>query len=214
MPRLSSLVFVTLALASGASARVWHVNPDGTGDVTTIRAGVDTAAVGDTVLVACGRYLEHDIEMPSGVTLRSEHADPDCAVIDAGGRGRLFHCVDLDSTTVIEGFTLTGGLAKGEGASCHGGAMYCERSAHRVTRCAFVENRAACSGGGVYCRESSPVLEACTFRGNRDAHGTHGLHGDRSSSPRVRKCDFGEKSDTGSHDKHGRRSRKHHGGHH
>ena len=37
------------------------------------------------------------------------------ALIDAQGRGRCFHCEDLDSATLIEGFTLTGGLVDGRG---------------------------------------------------------------------------------------------------
>ena len=34
-----------------ASGRTWHIFNDGTGDAHTVQAGIDSAAVGDTVLV-------------------------------------------------------------------------------------------------------------------------------------------------------------------
>ena len=38
--------------ATFASARTWYILPDGTGDAPTIQAGIDSAAIADTVLVA------------------------------------------------------------------------------------------------------------------------------------------------------------------
>ena len=42
--------------ASEIKARTWYVKADRSGDVPTIQAGIDSAAVGDTVLVAPGTY--------------------------------------------------------------------------------------------------------------------------------------------------------------
>ena len=203
---------LVIGLSAGAVAgRTWQVSADGAGDAPTLQAAIDSAAAGDTVLVACGTYFEHDIEMRPGIALSSQTGLPGCAVIDAQGRGRCFHCVGLDSTASIEGFTLTGGLADEPGEGCNGGAMYCSRSSLHVSHCTFLDNRAACYGGGVFCHESSPVLEACAFHGNVDGHGSRGFHCDRKSSPRLDGCEFGEGTatpeekrcgDSGKHEKH------------
>lgn len=65
-----SLLAVVLIL-SGISApapgfaRTWHIKSDGTGDAPTIQAGVDSAAVTDTVSVAPGTY-SHSTEVLIG----------------------------------------------------------------------------------------------------------------------------------------------------
>lgn len=85
---LSCVLF--LALSPTAFAITWNVPTD----APTIQAGIDSASAGDTVLVACGTYYEHDIAMREGITLRSETGLPDCVVIDAlpqggGGSGAM-----------------------------------------------------------------------------------------------------------------------------
>jgi hypothetical protein len=45
------------------------------GDQPTIQAGLDAAVAGDTVLVGCGTYYEHDLTVMLGITLRSETGD-------------------------------------------------------------------------------------------------------------------------------------------
>jgi hypothetical protein len=121
MRRLSVAVilFFVLSPAMG-SARTWRIMPDSTGDAPTIQAGVDSASAGDTVLTAYGTY--HDcthtdpdgqlncVIMKSGVCLRSETGEPDGVTIDAEQRGRVIYCRSVDSSTRIEGVTVTGGL--------------------------------------------------------------------------------------------------------
>jgi hypothetical protein len=41
--------FSMLVGPSAASARTWSIHEDGGGDASTVQAGIDSAAVGDTV---------------------------------------------------------------------------------------------------------------------------------------------------------------------
>jgi hypothetical protein len=124
MKRVSNiLATLLLLLPAGTPARTWHIEPDGTGDAPTVQAGIDSAAVGDTVLLACGSYYERNVVLKSDITVRSESGDPDCAVLDAGFVDRIFSSEHLSAETRLEGLTLTHGRdpragPKTAGAAC------------------------------------------------------------------------------------------------
>src|SRR5262245_11333462 len=63
MNRTGRSLFICLILTIGlpiqAIAKTWHILPDGFGSAPTIQAGIDSANVGDTVLVAPGTYVEN-----------------------------------------------------------------------------------------------------------------------------------------------------------
>jgi hypothetical protein len=75
-----TLVFAILAVSTASLpslARTWHVEPDSIGSTAVIRAAIDSAAPGDTVLVGPGTYLEtEDLEtwiwLRAGVALVGE----------------------------------------------------------------------------------------------------------------------------------------------
>ena len=153
-----------------------------------IQAGIDASAYGDTVLVACGTYYEHDIIMKSGICLMSETGQPGCVTIDAQERytACIMECIGVDASTSITGFTITGAWhSNGGGMKClqgaspkltnvlfsrnisdHGGALYCSDSSPVLENVTFRDNWAYLSGGGMYCWQTSPSLETCDFASN------------------------------------------------
>lgn len=195
--RLSWLAFSALltlvSTSSLSSATTIHV-PD---EQPTIQAGIDAASPGDTVLVACGTYYEHDIEMKSGVYLTSKTGQADCVTVDAQQQSRVLYCNGVDNLASIVGFTITGGLVDSIGMGDNkGGGMYCYSSSPTLRNCSFAGNRAinpyGC-GGGMYCTDySSPTLTDCTFSGNEANNDGGGVFCRYSSSPTLTNCTFSE----------------------
>jgi parallel beta-helix repeat protein len=170
-----------LALAAGI---VIHVP----GDAPTIQAGINAAQAADTVLVACGTYYEHDIEMKSGVCLMSATSDPACVTIDAENQGSCILCDGVDDYASITGFTLT------HGRSAWGGGIYGVASAVPIRNCRFVYNSASASGGGgVYWCEGVVDIAGCLFEDNTAVEGAWQGGGGlalRQVSGTVARCTF------------------------
>jgi nitrous oxidase accessory protein NosD len=154
----------------------------------TIQAGIDSAAYGDTVLVAPGTYYEHDVIMKDGVTLRSE-SGPEATVVDAQDLGRVFFCDGGDEATRIDGFTITGGHAWDE---LGGGGIYCGGGSPVVRNSVMTGNHAAHNGGfsgcggGLMCGENSAALiEGNTIFANRSDWDGGGVCAWTQSSPAI-----------------------------
>jgi len=140
-------------------------------DQPTIQAGIDAASVGDTVLVACGTYYEHDIQMQAGIVLRSATGNPDCVTIDANYIGRCLEIDALDPPPTIEGITFRNAVS---GAS--GGAIFINRTSVTIQRCDFLTNRAQeeseeRKGGAVFANSSNVSITGCRFVDNEAAVG-------------------------------------------
>jgi len=197
------LLVATLMTATLAFSSAWATTIHVPADQPTIQAGIDAAAAGDTVLVACGTYYEHDIVMKSGICLCSETGEADCVTIDAQQLGRVFYCDEVDATASIVGFIITGGLAAGSYPDYDGGGMYCRaHSSPTIEDCVFEGNQArgdnGGNGGGLCCfSDSSPTLTGCVFRGNEAYNGGGGMMV-IISSPTLSGCVF-EGNRTGLH---------------
>lgn len=157
-----------------SATRTWYVRSDGTGDVPTIQAGIDSAGVGDTVLVAPGTYTwsnqgtGDDYGMilfyrnVTGFMLRSE-AGPELTILDAEQQGRVIYIMAYNDI-VIDGFTVRGG--KAPILYDWGGGLIGHLSAPLIRNCIFTANRAQHGGGVWYGGVSAPTFERCTFTDN------------------------------------------------
>jgi hypothetical protein len=85
---ITTLVFLC---GSSLSARTWYIEPDGTGEAPTISAGNDSAASGDTLLLADGTYIgpgnRNVLVFNKRLTFMSESGNPEACVIDCQGAG-------------------------------------------------------------------------------------------------------------------------------
>ncbi|MCA9750655.1 MAG: right-handed parallel beta-helix repeat-containing protein [Gemmatimonadetes bacterium] len=131
----------------------------------TIASGLAAAAAGDTVLVACGTYSEHDLVIPDGVTLRGESSPP-CVTIDAGFAGRVLDCPG-GAGIRIESLRVTNGALPDAGDFIErvGGGLRCNSARVAVRDCVFEAN-AATYGAGLGARGGDVRLVDCTFTAN------------------------------------------------
>jgi hypothetical protein len=168
---------------SGADAATHRVPQD----EPTIQLGIDAAAAGDTILVACGTYQEAEILIETDIVLISATETPDCVTIDALGQGSVIVINDVGSACLIRGFTITNGSAgRGGGIAMSGASPRIERceirgnggtfgagiacvasSSPAINNCLIASNLSNNSGGGIYCSSlSSPVITGCTIAEN------------------------------------------------
>jgi len=155
----------------------------------TIQAVIDAAISGDKIEVAPGTY--HEAINFNGKTIwLCGTGGAEVTTIDGGGA--VYHVVQCingeESGTRLEGFTITGGNAKGAASDNGGGGMYNSASSPTVINCIFAENEAAVYGGGMYNNNSSPDVNNCAFSAN--SAGAGGGMGNSSSSPTVTNCTF------------------------
>ncbi|NIO29254.1 MAG: hypothetical protein GTO29_11955, partial [Candidatus Latescibacteria bacterium] len=111
-----ALIFLFL-LATQASAKTWYIKVDGTGDAPTIQAGIDSAAVGDTVLVGPGIYSDTlqimidnepkvvNVHMYKNIKLVAE-GNPLNTRIDGSNSDIAIYVENVDSTACIGGFNI------------------------------------------------------------------------------------------------------------
>jgi C1A family cysteine protease len=104
---------------------------------------------------------------------------------------------DLDSSAVLDGFTITAGNATGGGTYAYGAGMFNYSSSPALSNCIFSGNSAALYGGGMSNYYCSPTLINCVFSGNSARWGG-GMH-NYDSFPDLTNCSFSgnSASDTG-----------------
>ncbi len=172
--RFLIVLLLSVSCVSTVQATTWQVP----GDAPTIQAGIDLAAVGDVVEIACGTYTEHDLILKCGITVRSATGMPDCVTIDAQQAGRVFSLTDalVDEPAILEGLTISGGLA------LEGGGLYAEETGDiEIRHCVFDGNQATrgySTGGAIYRRGAGDlVIVACTFQNNLSDGSFHNASG-------------------------------------
>jgi parallel beta-helix repeat protein/predicted outer membrane repeat protein len=167
MRYLSIIFCAALVLFSlhQAEAKIIHVPADS----STIQGGINGAVNGDTVLVASGTYYEH-INFNGKAILVTSEAGAESTVITKAydGISIVSFLSGEDTTSILEGFTITGAN------SSHGGAINCDNSSPKIKNNIIKDSQTTDRGGGFCCRTGHPVLEENTIMNNTGYGG--GIH--------------------------------------
>lgn len=163
----------------------------------TVQAAIDSAAAGDTVLVAPGRYYENlrfgsrNLVLTSHYALRGDRSHIATTILDGSRPANpdtasvLIMDGDQDSTTVVQGFTITGGTGtlwldpRHKLVYREGGGILCEFAApiiqfniiERNEAVAKGEGVASAGGGGIRCGFGEPTIRHNIIRQNRGLYG-------------------------------------------
>jgi parallel beta-helix repeat protein len=137
----------------------------------TIQEGIDAVDAGGTVHVAAGTYLlSATISITKNLSLLG--AGEASTFIDGQGSVVVLNTQGLNSTTVIDGFTIQNGSS-----GAVGGGMYNYQSSPTLINCTFSANTASSNGGGMYNNYySSPTLINCTFSANTASSNGGGMY--------------------------------------
>ena len=142
----------------------------------TIQAGVDAAAVGDTVSLKPDLYFgegNRDIDFGGkDLVLRSRDNDPSTCIIACQGsywephRGFIFQSGET-SAAVVQGLTITGGFAPFE-PDPNGGGILCtleSGSSPTIRNCRITHCFSSEMGGGMFAPDGFTIVD-CRFDNN------------------------------------------------
>jgi hypothetical protein len=174
------------ALLREIKNRNWYIRSDSKGDAPSIHDALRRAYPGDTVFVATGTYSE-DIILRSGVVVLGSW-DHDFKTRDLGRTPSIInpghdHSVVRssfgdDSTTVLDGFVITGG-----GGTFGGGIAVRNGSSPKLTNLIIHSNNAM-FGAGIACHAASPVMRDVLIAGNKGDTGG-GIYCRKGASPLI-----------------------------
>ncbi len=143
-------------------AAEWTVAPEGPADFNNLRTAVETAASGDTLILANGIYRgeeNRNIRLDGkAVTIRGE--DRAACIIDIQGLGRGFD-VWNNAELTLEHVTLRRGIASG------GGAVQLSSGALIVESCLFIDNISSYVGGALHVAQGECDIRDSLFVQNR-----------------------------------------------
>jgi hypothetical protein len=188
---VSAILLLTVAAAPAATIHV-------PGDQPTIQAGINAAAVGDTVLVAAGTYTganNKNLEFGGkDLTLVSEDGS-NATIIDCEGSGRgLF--IHQGEVAVVRGFTVRNGSV----GSANGGGILLREASLTLANCVLRNNSAQFAGGGMQCENApSLTIEGCSFIQNHSDNEGGGLRCFGTTTVHVSGCEFRANSTASNH---------------
>ena len=138
-------------------------------DFDSIQKCISASKNQDTCLVYPGTYRERIRFQGKAITIRSSDG-PEKTIIDGREQGPVVTLENgEDRHSVLQGFTITNGLAvSGEDSVEHGAGIQLLSAGPTIQDCILLDNHAEGDGGGIYCFStgSKPDIENVVFQGN------------------------------------------------
>ncbi|MHC5062017.1 MAG: choice-of-anchor Q domain-containing protein, partial [Planctomycetota bacterium] len=109
---------------------------------------------------------------------------------DAGSANKndnSYHVVSIfstDSSTVMDGFTITAGNANGHSSKAYGGGVYNYQADPIFNNCVISGNSADKRAGGLYNRQGDPSVSNCIFSNNSSGNNGGAIY-NHNSSPTI-----------------------------
>lgn len=92
---------------------------------------------------------------------------------------------DADSSTIIDGFTITGGNANGSGDRGKGGGLFVQNGNAVTLRNLQIKGNSATEGGGLYVNAGTAKISACILSGNAASFGGGGYFNNLSAQSEL-----------------------------
>ena len=166
------------------------INLLGTGEQgPVIQPAIDAASDGDVIIIPPGTYKEAIDFKGKAIHLRSSDG-PEATIIDATGleTSVVSFTGGEGPGSILEGFTITGGIGTVANPLSRGGGIYIIDSSPTIRNCIITGNSASAQGGGMFNIRSNPVLNGVIFSENTAVDG--GGMFNRDSSPLLEKVIF------------------------
>jgi len=164
---LTLLIYSFCSLLNSATI---EIKQDGSGDFTTIQAGINASVNGDTILVYPGRYFEslntngRNIALVSLEAITGDADYIDSTIIDGNHENNCLQIRSGETGVLVQGFSLCNGWAnQPEFHSNYGGGIFIGYFSNvTVKNCKIYDNHADCGGGpdGHGCSSPVPRPEA------------------------------------------------------
>jgi len=181
-----------MAVCSNVEAAIIHI-PD---SYLTIQGGINAAVDGDTVLVHPGIYNETIVFHGKKILVTSRYFNTgdrqwiDETVIKADSAGSVVYFLDYeDSSSVLNGFTITNGHPDWYVPRNRGGGIFCGKYAYPKLMNLVIRDNMAYHGGGIYCYVwSHPEITNVTAKNNLATIGG-GIYLEYDTSPTLNNVD-------------------------
>ncbi len=131
---------------------------------SNIQEAIDAAAAGDTVLVADGVYVGSVFFRGKSITVRSANGPQDCIIDGSWTSGMIVYMNNLDSSTVLQGFTIRGCT---ESYNAFDSPIYCSQTSSVIRDCIIRDNTSRSGPSAILCQYGgTPSIINCTIMGN------------------------------------------------